>query len=135
MKTTITLLSIVALVGTPSVFAQVPTFTVDNNTDCTFDIELEWMLPPPSACSQTCNLSTYNNCSGTGCVITISCTGATPASAYGYRIRVRENGSSTWSAWFVNPGCTGSNSGSAAGTECPTANVTMHSNTYATIDP
>jgi len=129
MKTIFTLLSLVALVGTQSLLAQVPTFTVDNNTGCTFDIEVEWALP--NQCTSSCGIDSYSGCSGTGCVVSSTCG---IASLRAVKFRVRET-SGAWSNWVTLSGCGGQTTDSANSTNCATAMLTIHSGAYGTIDP
>jgi len=130
MKNLFALLSLFCVIAAQPLLAQVQTFTVDNNTTCAFDIEVEWALP--NQCSSMCGIDSYSNCTGTGCVVSSTCgIASTPA----VKFRVRETGTGTWSNWVVRSGCGGQSTDLANSTNCESAMLTIHSGTYGTIDP
>jgi len=128
------LLSFGSVLFAGHLLAQGPSFTVQNNTNCQFDIQAE--VHTNGSCTPNGNIGTASACDAHGtCYLTFATSCTSPTLCETLRFRIRETGSLNWSNWAGDDqSCTLPNNVTFNTINCGTVTLTWTSSTTGEVN-
>jgi len=135
MKNISMLLSFGSVLFAGHLLAQGPSFTVQNNTNCQYDIQAE--AHTNGSCTPNGNVGTAFACTAQGqCTIAFPTSCAAPTTCETLRFRIKETGTLAWSNWAGNDAtCTPPLPNNVTfNTTCGTVTLTWTSSTTGVVN-